>query len=80
MHLACRRSVKPRLSRLKRWHLFADADCDVIAQIGTALPAVDLIESIEHQTGKPVIACNASLLANFAACGHKRSITVTASC
>jgi maleate isomerase len=36
-------------------------DCDAIAQIGTALPVVDLIEALESETGKSIIACNAAV-------------------
>jgi len=39
----------------------ADSDCDAIAQVGTALPVVGLIEELEQETGKPIIACNAAV-------------------
>lgn len=39
----------------------AESDCDAIAQVGTALPVVELIDELEHETGKPVVACNAAL-------------------
>ena len=39
----------------------ADSDCDAIAQIGTALPVVELIEELERETGKTIIACNAAV-------------------
>lgn len=39
----------------------ADSDCDAIAQIGTALPVVGLIEALEAEIGKPVVACNAAV-------------------
>ena len=42
-------------------HQLADSDCDAIAQIGTALPVVGLIESLEAETGKPIVACNAAV-------------------
>lgn len=39
----------------------AESDCDAIAQIGTALPMVGLIDELERETGKPIVACNAAL-------------------
>ena len=39
----------------------AGSDCEAIAQIGTALPVVGLIEELERETGKTIIACNAAL-------------------
>ena len=39
----------------------AKADCDAIAQIGTALPVVEIIEELEQETGKAIIACNAAV-------------------
>lgn len=39
----------------------ADSDCDAILQVGTALPVVALIEALERETGKPIVACNAAL-------------------
>ena len=39
----------------------AESDCDAIAQIGTALPLVGMLEDLEQKTGKPVVACNAAL-------------------
>ncbi len=39
----------------------ADTDCDAIAQIGTALPVVGLLNELERETGKTIIACNAAL-------------------
>jgi len=39
----------------------ADTDCDAIAQVGTALPVVGLIEELEKETGKPIVACNAAV-------------------
>ena len=39
----------------------AETRCDAIAQIGTALPMVGLIDDIETETGKPLIACNAAV-------------------
>jgi maleate isomerase len=39
----------------------AATDCDAIAQIGTALPMVGLIEELERETGKTIVACNAAV-------------------
>ena len=39
----------------------AETDCDAIAQIGTALPVVGLIDELERETGKVIVACNAAL-------------------
>ena len=39
----------------------AASDCDAIAQIGTALPVVGLLEEMEQATGKTIIACNAAV-------------------
>jgi len=39
----------------------AASDCDAIAQIGTALPCVGLIDELEAETGKTIIACNAAV-------------------
>ena len=39
----------------------AEADCEAILQVGTALPLVDIIEELEAETGKPLIACNAAV-------------------
>lgn len=39
----------------------AATDCDAIAQIGTALPVVGLIEELEQETGKTIVACNAAV-------------------
>ncbi len=39
----------------------AKSNCDAIAQIGTALPVVGLIEELEQETGKTIIACNAAV-------------------
>ena len=46
------------------WELvreLASIDCDAIAQVGTALPVVDIVEQMELETGKTIIACNAAL-------------------
>ena len=37
------------------------SDCDALAQIGTALPVVGIIDELERESGKPVIACNAAV-------------------
>ena len=39
----------------------ADSDSEAILQVGTALPVVSLIETLEEEIGKPVVACNAAL-------------------
>ena len=39
----------------------AESDCDAIAQVGTALPVVGLLDEIERETGKSLVACNAAL-------------------
>jgi len=36
-------------------------DCDAIAQIGTALPFMGLIDELEQSTGKTIMACNAAV-------------------
>lgn len=44
--------------------VFADvaaSDCDVILQVGTALPVVAMIEELEEAHGKPIVACNAAV-------------------
>ena len=39
----------------------ADSDCDAILQVGTALPVVAMIDALEAEIGKPVVACNAAV-------------------
>lgn len=39
----------------------AACDCDVILQVGTALPVVSLIAELEQVHGKPIVACNAAV-------------------
>ncbi len=39
----------------------AESDCDAIAQVGTALPVVGLLDELEHETGKTIVACNAAV-------------------
>ena len=39
-------------------HQLAETDCDAIAQIGTALPMVALLDELEEHTGKTIVACN----------------------
>lgn len=39
----------------------ADSDCDAIAQVGTALPLVALLDELEAETGKAIVACNAAV-------------------
>lgn len=37
------------------------AECDAILQVGTALPVVALIEELEDELAKPIVACNAAV-------------------
>ena len=37
----------------------AASDCDVILQVGTALPVVAILAELEAAHGKPIVACNA---------------------
>ena len=39
----------------------AATDCDAIAQVGTALPVVAIIDALEAESGKPLVACNAAV-------------------
>jgi len=39
----------------------AESDCDVILQVGTALPVVAMIAELEAELGKPIVACNAAV-------------------
>ncbi|MEM0989159.1 MAG: hypothetical protein AAGK00_09785 [Pseudomonadota bacterium] len=39
----------------------AQAQCDAILQVGTALPVVALIAELEAELGKPIVACNAAV-------------------
>lgn len=39
----------------------AATDCDVILQVGTALPVVALLAELEAAHGKPIVACNAAV-------------------
>jgi len=39
----------------------AASDCDVILQVGTALPVVAMIAELEAAHGKPIVACNAAV-------------------
>jgi len=39
----------------------AASDCDVILQVGTALPVVAMLEDLENELGKPIVACNAAV-------------------
>lgn len=39
----------------------AGAGCDAILQVGTALPVVALIEELETELKKPIVACNAAV-------------------
>jgi maleate isomerase len=39
----------------------AASECDVILQVGTALPVVAMIAELEEAHGKPIVACNAAV-------------------
>lgn len=39
----------------------ATSDCDVILQVGTALPVVAMLAELEEAHGKPIVACNAAV-------------------
>ena len=39
----------------------AEADCEAILQVGTALTVVAMIEELEAELGKPIVACNAAV-------------------
>lgn len=39
----------------------AESDCEAILQVGTALPVVAMIEDLEAELGKPIVACNAAV-------------------
>ena len=39
----------------------AESDCDAIAQVGTALPVIGLIDELERESGKVIVACNAAV-------------------
>ncbi|MEO1198288.1 MAG: hypothetical protein AAFX39_03490 [Pseudomonadota bacterium] len=39
----------------------AEADCDAILQVGTALPVVAMLDDLESELGRPIVACNAAL-------------------
>ncbi|MEM7318413.1 MAG: arylmalonate decarboxylase, partial [Pseudomonadota bacterium] len=39
----------------------AASDCDVILQVGTALPVVAILAELEATHGKPIVACNAAV-------------------
>ena len=50
------------LSQIRELALqLGESDCDAVAQVGTALPLVDLLEELERDCGKPIIACNAAV-------------------
>ena len=39
----------------------AEGDCEAILQVGTALPLLAMLQSLEQETGKPIVACNAAV-------------------
>lgn len=43
------------------FHTVAQSDCDAILQVGTALPVVAIIDELEAELGKPIVACNAAV-------------------
>ncbi|MEO3415087.1 hypothetical protein AAFO92_10555 [Roseovarius sp. CAU 1744] len=43
------------------FHSVARSECDAILQVGTALPVVALIEELETELNKPIVACNAAV-------------------
>ena len=62
MRPACLPSAKPPLAEIRELALrLGQSDCDAIAQVGTALPVVDLLEELELACRKPIVACNAAV-------------------
>jgi maleate cis-trans isomerase len=45
----------------RAFRIVAEADCDAILQVGTALPVVALIAGLEEELGRPIVACNAAV-------------------
>jgi len=43
------------------FHDVTRSDCDAILQVGTALPVVALLDELEREIGKPIVACNAAV-------------------
>ena len=43
------------------FHDVAGSDCDAVLQVGTALPVVALLDDLESEIGKPIVACNAAV-------------------
>lgn len=43
------------------FHFVADSECDAILQVGTALPVVAIVEELEAELNKPIVACNAAV-------------------
>ena len=41
--------------------MWPESDCDAVLQVGTALPVVALLDALERETGKPIVACNAAV-------------------
>lgn len=39
----------------------AEYDCDAIARVGTALPVIGLIDELERESGKVIVACKAAV-------------------
>ncbi len=50
------------IADIKRvFHSMAQSECDAILQVGTALPVVAIIEELEAELSKPIVACNAAV-------------------
>ena len=43
------------------FHDVARSDCDAVLQVGTALPVVALLDELESEIDKPIVACNAAV-------------------
>ena len=43
------------------FHDVAGSDCDAVLQVGTALPVVALLDALEREIDKPIVACNAAV-------------------
>ena len=43
------------------FHDVARSDCDAVLQVGTALPVVALLDELEREIDKPIVACNAAV-------------------
>lgn len=43
------------------FRIVCESDCDAVLQVGTALPVVAMIDELETELGKPIVACNAAV-------------------